>query len=60
LRATAAIIAGTAALALAGYFGYADAHLRIRLFHFLIGGMTGALLAWCAVAMVVRRRWSVG
>jgi hypothetical protein len=60
LRATVAIIAGTAALATAGYFGYADAHVKIRLFHFLIGGMTGALLAWCAVAIVVRRSSSPG
>jgi hypothetical protein len=60
LRATAAILAGTSALAIAGYLGNADEHLRIRLFHFLIGGMTGAVLAWCAVAVVVRRRSSAG
>ena len=55
LRAVLAIISVSSSLAIAGYLANADLHLQGRVFHFLIGGMTGVVLAWCAVAVVVRR-----
>jgi hypothetical protein len=55
LRAAAMIILGSSALAVAGYLANADLELKGRVFHFLIGGMTGLALAWCAVAVMFRR-----
>jgi len=55
LRAVFAIICVSSTLAIAGYLANADLHLHGRVFHFLIGGMTGLVLAWCAVAVVFRR-----
>ena len=60
LRAILAIVAGSSALAIAGYLAHDDANLRVRVFYFLIGGMTGLVLAWCVVALMVRRRFSAG
>jgi hypothetical protein len=59
LRAAAAIISVSSALAIAGYLANADLHLHGRVFHFLIGGMTGLVLAWCAVALVFRRHANI-
>jgi len=56
LRAVAAIFIGAFVLAIAGYLAHADLALHGRVFHFLIGGMSGLVLAWCAVAVLVRRR----
>jgi len=58
LRAVFAIIGVSSTLALAGYIANANLHLQARVFHFLIGGMTGLVLAWCAVAVVFRRHSS--
>jgi len=58
LRAVFAIIGVSSALALAGYIANAEHHLQVRVFYFLIGGMTGLVLAWCAVAVVFRRHSS--
>ena len=55
LRAVATIVMGSSALAVAGYLANADLQLQGRVFHFLIGGMTGLVLAWCVVAVVVAR-----
>jgi uncharacterized protein DUF4184 len=58
LRAALAVISVSSTLAIAGYIANADQHLHERVFHFLIGGMTGLVLAWCAVAVVFRRHSS--
>jgi cytosine/uracil/thiamine/allantoin permease len=55
LRAVFAIISVSSTFAIAGYIANADLHLQARVFHFLIGGITGLVLAWCAVALVFRR-----
>jgi hypothetical protein len=60
LQAILAIVAGSSALAVAGYLAHADAHRNVRVFYFLIGGMTGLVLAWCIVAVLVGRRSSAG
>jgi hypothetical protein len=60
MRAVGVIVAAASALAIAGYVGNADSHLRIRVFYFLIGGMTGLVLAWCVVAVAVGRRSNAG
>jgi hypothetical protein len=60
LRAILAIVAISSALAVAGYLAHADAHPKVRVFYFLIGGMTGLMLAWCIVAVLVGRRSSAG
>ena len=58
LRAVFAIVCVSSTLAIAGFFANADLRLQARVFHFLIGGMTGLMLAWCAVALVFRRHVS--
>ena len=58
LRAVFAIICVSSTLAIAGFIANDDLHLHARVFHFLIGGMTGLALAWCAVAVVFRRHSS--
>lgn len=55
LRAVVVIIGVSSALAIGGYLANDEQHLHGRVFHFLIGGMTGLVLAWCAVALVLRR-----
>lgn len=58
LRAVFAIFSVSSTLAIARYLANADLHLQGRVFHFLIGGMTGLVLAWCAVAVALRRHSS--
>ena len=58
LRAVFAIISVASTLAIAGFIANDELHLHGRVFHFLIGGMTGLALAWCAVAVVFRRHSS--
>lgn len=60
LRAVLAIIGLSSALAMAGYLANSELHFRGRVFHLLVGGMTGLVLAWCAIAVVIRRRSNAG
>jgi hypothetical protein len=48
-----ALTSGTTALL--GFTGDPDMHIRQRIFHMLIGGMTGGFLAWCTVALLITR-----
>jgi hypothetical protein len=47
------VIATSGASALLGYVNNSALRFEGRLFHLLVGGMTGWALAWCAVALVV-------
>jgi len=47
------VIATSGATALLGYMNNSGQRFEGRMFHFLIGGMTGCALAWCAVAIFV-------
>jgi membrane-bound metal-dependent hydrolase YbcI (DUF457 family) len=49
------VVAASAALALASYADASGEPFERRVFHLLIGGMTGWALAWCAVALLVKR-----
>jgi hypothetical protein len=53
VRAVAVLVAASLGLAITGYLLNSDLWLGRRLFHFAIGGMTGWMLAWCAVAIVI-------
>lgn len=55
IAAIAAIVAASVVTALAAYAVNADELIEYRFFRMLIGGMTGWLLGWCAVAMVIHR-----
>jgi hypothetical protein len=44
-------------LAIVGYALNAHVPLERRLFHFAIGGMTGWMITWLAIALVIRSRW---
>lgn len=52
----AAMLATSVATALLDYARHAHSPLEHRAFHLLIGAMTGWLLAWCAVALLLARR----
>jgi hypothetical protein len=47
------VLVTSGATALLAYANYSHSPLDRRLFHLLIGGMTGWALAWCAVAVFV-------
>lgn len=47
------VIATSGATALLGYLNNSGLRLEGRVFHLLVGGMTGWALAWCAVALLV-------
>jgi hypothetical protein len=49
------VIATSGAAALVGYMSNSNLRFESRVFHLLIGGMTGWALAWCAVALFVRQ-----
>ena len=51
----AAIVAVSVITALANYAVNADEPIENRFFRMLIGGMTGWLLGWCVVAVVIHR-----
>jgi len=53
--AVGVLIASSAVTALIMYAGSTDSPLRHRIFQLLIGGMTGWLLAWCAIAVLINR-----
>ena len=49
------VISTSGVTALLAYANNAGLRFEHRLFHLLVGGMTGWALAWCAVALVVSR-----
>lgn len=51
----ASIVAVSVITALASYAVNADELIEYRFFRMLIGGMTGWLIGWCAVAVVIHR-----
>lgn len=55
ILALLAVAAASGGMALIEYIGAADDRLEERIFHTLIGGMTGGFLAWCAIAVLIRR-----
>ena len=57
MRALALLVAASLGLAITSYYFHSHMWLTARVFHFLIGGMTGLGLAWCAVAVLIRRSW---
>jgi hypothetical protein len=57
MRVVAVLVAASLGLAITSYCFHSDRWLTARVFHFLIGGMTGLALAWCAVAVLIRRSW---
>jgi len=59
VAALALLVAATATLAVWGYRLHPAIPLERRLFHFAMGGMTGAVLAWCAIAAFVTWRKTV-
>ena len=58
IRAVAFVIAASLAFAIARYALNADLWLGRRLFHFAIGGMTGLVLAWLVIAVMITVRQS--
>jgi hypothetical protein len=50
------LIAATFGLAFANYLLHSDTWFVRRLFHFAIGGMTGGVVSWIAVALWIRSR----
>jgi hypothetical protein len=54
--AVAVLIVATFGLAFANYLVHSDTWFLRRLFHFAIGGMTGGVIAWIAVALWIRSR----
>ena len=55
--AFAVLVAAPIGLAITSFYFHSDTYLSARVFHFLIGGMTGLALAWFAVAVLIRRSW---
>ncbi len=51
------VIGTSAATALFGYASNSGLRFESRVFHLLVGGMTGWAVAWCAVALLVSQ-WS--
>jgi uncharacterized protein DUF4184 len=56
IRAVAFVIAATLAFAIVRYALNADLWLGRRLFHFAIGGMSGLVLAWLIIAVMITLR----
>lgn len=56
ISALVLVLASSCLLGLLYYAMHPGMAMRFRLFYFAIGGMTGAVLAWCAVAAFVRRK----
>ena len=57
-RATvvAVLIASTLGLAFANFLFHSDTWFFRRLFHFAVGGMTGGVISWIAIALWIRSR----
>jgi hypothetical protein len=56
VRAAAVLITASLGLAITSALMHPDSWISIRVFHFLIGGMTGLILAWIGIAFWLRRR----
>ncbi|HEV7607120.1 MAG TPA: DUF4184 family protein [Steroidobacteraceae bacterium] len=54
IGAVAFFLIASSALAITGFVLHSGGWYERPLFHFAIGGMTGAVLAWCAAAVLVR------
>ena len=54
--AVAVLIAATFGLAFANFLFHSDTWFLRRLFHFAIGGMTGGVISWIAIALWIRAR----
>jgi len=55
VRAVAILVASSLGFAITRYALHSDMWLMRRLFHFAIGGMTGWVIAWFAIAIFVTR-----
>ena len=55
VRAISVLVAVSLSLAFASYVYHSDTWFLRRLFHFAVGGMTGWMLAWIAIAIFVSR-----
>ena len=53
--AVVALIATSAVTALMNYATYPGSPFEHRIFHLLIGGMTGWFLGWCTIAVLINR-----
>jgi hypothetical protein len=53
--AALAVIAASGVTALLSFTSNSGIPIQLRVFHTLVGGITGWLLAWCVVAMLVTR-----
>jgi hypothetical protein len=53
VQALAILVASSLGLAITGYALNSDTWFMRRLFHFAIGGMTGWVIAWFAVAIYI-------
>jgi len=53
VQALAILVASSLGLAITGYVLNSDAWFMRRLFHFAIGGMTGWVIAWFAIAIYI-------
>ena len=53
VQALAILVASSLGLAITGYVLNSDAWFMRRLFHFAIGGMTGWVIAWFAIAICI-------
>jgi uncharacterized protein DUF4184 len=54
LAAAGILLATSGAFALANYMSHDGVRFERRLYHLAIGGMSGWMLAWCAVAIALR------
>jgi len=57
IAAIAAIFVSSCTGATIDYVFHSHGALERRLFFVAIGGMTGCALAWCAIAIVITRKW---
>jgi Domain of unknown function (DUF4184) len=56
IAAVLVLIATAGVFAVTSYLHHLGYDLESRLFFFAISGMTGAALAWCAIAIAIRSR----
>ena len=56
IRAVAVLVTASLGFAIVSFLMHPTSWLTVRVFHFLIGGMTGMMLAWVGIAFWLRRR----
>ncbi len=54
ILAVLTIVVSAGVMALVGYAGTARGGIEARFFYFLIGGMAGGFMGWCAIAVLIR------